>query len=230
MTPSATCPVGRSDLEPRPALSSARISALNRRMNSCHEKPFPCLKAQRSCSLGASSPGSSTAARAGPATCRCRASRTSCRAADARPAAAGQSAAGGAPRLRRRLLSSKSMVREPLEHPSRRPGDAVQPTLNPRRRLKPRSRLRRDSDQLVVWQEVPEAVGWECKIQILASVFLADHRTGLQLHLQRRGAVLVVRQEIRPLPIVVQLDAVESVVCEPRRQFLGSCRSLAASS
>ena len=92
--------------------------------------------------------------------------------------------------------------------------------LLPGRRVQPVGGLPYDLDQFVVGNEAPCSRGREVHPQVLAEVLPVDGQSGLKLDFECGFPIEVVGEEVRSLPVVAQLDAVEPVVREQGSGFL----------
>ena len=75
-------------------------------------------------------------------------------------------------------------------------------------------------DQAVMFDEILVLLMRKRDPKTFTAILMLDGYSRFQLHLQGGLAVNMVSEEIRPLPIVGQLDAVKSVIGKCGRNFL----------
>jgi hypothetical protein len=71
-----------------------------------------------------------------------------------------------------------------------------------------------------VLDDVPNTTDRKGYVQALTGVLAIDRQARFQLDFERMVTVLVIGEEIGALPIVCELDAVEAMVGEQRRDLL----------
>lgn len=95
------------------------------------------------------------------------------------------------------------------------PSGTVSPSFHPRLGRKPSGVTFDQLNERVMFQEIPTTSKRECDIKVLPHVSLRDHYTGFQLNLERADAILVIREEIRTLPIIGQNTRHMVLKCVP---------------
>lgn len=77
-----------------------------------------------------------------------------------------------------------------------------------------------EGKQIVVGIHKAIVAANEGNVDAFADVFFVEAEAPLQLHLKKGLAVDVAGDEVRALPIIGQAQAIEAIVCHPRRNLV----------